>query len=77
MLSAMIVDDEAPARSELRYLLEQSGQVDSIVEASGAREAVQKLVLLEDEVDLALDVLDLASLQFLVGEGRRPVVIVG
>ncbi len=44
MLSAMIVDDEAPARSELRYLLEQSGRVESIVEASGAREAVQKLM---------------------------------
>ena len=44
MLSAMIVDDEAPARSELRYLLEQSGKVDSIVEAGGAREAVQKLM---------------------------------
>lgn len=44
MLHAMIVDDEAPARSELRFLLEETGRVDSIVEASSAREAVEKLM---------------------------------
>ena len=33
MLRAMIVDDEAPARSELRFLLEETGRVDAIVEA--------------------------------------------
>lgn len=44
MLRAMIVDDEAPARSELRYLLEQSGRVDTIVEAVNAREAVERLM---------------------------------
>lgn len=44
MLNAMIVDDEAPARSELRFLLEETGRVDSIVEASSAREAVEQLM---------------------------------
>ena len=44
MLRAMIVDDEAPARSELKYLLEETGRVDSITEASSAREAVEKLM---------------------------------
>lgn len=44
VLRAMVVDDEAPARSELRYLLEQSGRVDPIVEAASAREAVQRLM---------------------------------
>ena len=34
MLRAMIVDDEAPARSELRFLLEQTGKIGSINEAS-------------------------------------------
>ncbi|MGL5173276.1 MAG: LytR/AlgR family response regulator transcription factor, partial [Olsenella sp.] len=34
MLRAMIVDDEAPARSELKYLLDETGRVDSVVEAS-------------------------------------------
>lgn len=44
MLRAMIVDDEAPARSELRYLLEETGRVESIVEAASAREAVERLM---------------------------------
>lgn len=44
MLRAMIVDDEAPARSELRYLLEETGRVDAITEASSAREAVERLM---------------------------------
>jgi DNA-binding LytR/AlgR family response regulator len=44
MLNAMIVDDEAPARSELRFLLEETGRVDTITEATGAREAVEKLM---------------------------------
>ena len=44
MLRAMIVDDEVPARSELRYLLRQTGRVDQITEAGSAREAVEKLM---------------------------------
>ncbi|MCH3942926.1 MAG: response regulator [Atopobiaceae bacterium] len=44
MLNAMIVDDEAPARSELRYLLEETGRVDTITECASAREAVEKLM---------------------------------
>lgn len=43
-MRAMIVDGEAPARSELKYLLEESGRVDLIVEATSAREAVEKLM---------------------------------
>ncbi len=50
MLQAMIVDDEAPARSELRYLLEETGRVDQIEEASSAREAVERLM--EGRVDI-------------------------
>ncbi|MGI6754535.1 MAG: LytR/AlgR family response regulator transcription factor [Atopobiaceae bacterium] len=44
MLRAMVVDDEEPARSELRYLLEETGRVDTIVEATSAREAVERLM---------------------------------
>ena len=40
----MIVDDEAPARSELRYLLEETGRVGEITEASSARDAVEKIM---------------------------------
>lgn len=43
-MRAMIVDDEAPARSELKYLLEETGRVDAVMEASSAREAVEKLM---------------------------------
>lgn len=50
MLSAMIIDDEAPARSELSYLLKETGRVDYIVEASNARQAVEKLM--EGRVDV-------------------------
>ena len=44
MLNAMIVDDEEPARSELRYLLEQTGRIGTITEAASAREAVERLM---------------------------------
>ncbi|MDO4849401.1 MAG: response regulator [Coriobacteriia bacterium] len=49
-MRAMIVDDEAPARSELRYLLEETGRVESITEAASAREAVEKLMEAKAEV---------------------------
>lgn len=39
-LSAIIVDDEALARRELRYLLERAGNVDVVAEASNGLEAV-------------------------------------
>ena len=55
MLRAMIVDDEAPARSELRYLLEETGRVEGIVEATGARDAVEKLMESRPDV-LFLDI---------------------
>jgi two-component system, LytTR family, response regulator LytT len=40
-LHALIVDDEAPARSELRRLLQEHPQVEVVGEAAGAREALQ------------------------------------
>ena len=43
MLKAIIVDDEAPARSELRYLLDEVGQVEVVAEAASVREAIEKL----------------------------------
>lgn len=43
MLKAIIVDDEAPARSELRFLLNETGQVEVVTEAAGVREAIEKL----------------------------------
>lgn len=40
MIRALIVDDEAPARSELAYVLEETGQVELVGEASNVRDAV-------------------------------------
>ena len=43
MLKAMIVDDEAPARSELRFLLDELGQTEVVAEAASVREAIGKM----------------------------------
>ena len=56
-LNALIVDDEAPARSELRYLLEQTQRVTLIEEASSAREAVDALIHSKDSATDALNVI--------------------
>lgn len=57
MLNALIVDDEAPARSELRYLLEETGRVETIGEAKNAREAVEALVKSKEGTGRHIDVL--------------------
>jgi len=36
VIRALIVDDEAPARSELRYLLDTHGDVEVVGEAASA-----------------------------------------
>ena len=43
MLKAIIVDDEAPARSELKFLLDELGQTEVVAEASNVRDAIEKL----------------------------------
>ncbi|MDR0347100.1 MAG: LytTR family DNA-binding domain-containing protein [Coriobacteriales bacterium] len=43
MIRAIIVDDEAPARSELRFLLDETKQVEIVAEASNVREAIERL----------------------------------
>ena len=50
MLKALIVDDEAPARSELRFLLEEDGRVEVMAEAANVREAIERLQ--ENSVDV-------------------------
>ena len=42
-MKAMIVDDEAPARSELRFLLDELGQTEVVAEAASVREAIEKM----------------------------------
>ena len=43
MIRAIIVDDEAPARSELHFMLDETGQVKVVAEAANVREAVERL----------------------------------
>ncbi len=50
MLRALVVDDEAPARSELRYLLEITGEVEVVGEATNAREALELIEALAYDV---------------------------
>jgi len=42
-MRAIIIDDEAPARSELRYLLEASGSVEVVAESASVRSALAEL----------------------------------
>jgi len=43
MIKAILVDDEAPARSELRFLLDETRQVEVVAEATNVREAIERL----------------------------------
>lgn len=55
-LKALIIDDEYPARKELRYLLNQTENVQVVGEASNAKEALRLLPLLDYSV-IFLDIL--------------------
>ncbi len=49
-LRALIVDDEAPARSELRHLLERTEEVEIVGEAADAKEALELIGALNYDV---------------------------
>ena len=51
----LIVDDEYPARQELRYLLEQFNNIEIVGEAAGASEALKLIQALEYDI-LFLDI---------------------
>lgn len=79
MISAFIIDDEAPARRELRYLLEQVGGVEILGEAAtpsqgvqGVRESLPQLVFLDIQlpglngIELALVIKELPGKPLIV-----------
>ena len=77
--SVLIVDDEPPIRSELRYLLEEDARVGAIAEAGNVTEALEQLLTDRPDV-LFLDIqmpgrsgTELAST--LQGLKRPPVVV--
>ena len=43
MLKAIVVDDEQPAREELKYLIKEAGGVEVVAEAANAAEAIATL----------------------------------
>lgn len=55
MLKALVIDDEAPARSELRFLLDEAGGVEVVGEAGNAVEALQLIKAIPYDV-LFLDI---------------------
>ncbi len=79
MLKALVVDDEAPARSELRYLLEEAGGVEVVGEASNASEALQLIKAIPyDVVFLDIDMPGLSGVELaevLTDLDRQPAII--
>ena len=78
-LKALVCDDEAPARSELRFLLGEVGGVEVVGEASSGAEALQLIRALPyDVVFLDIDMPGLSGMQLaevLNGLDKRPAII--
>ena len=78
-IRALIVDDEAPARSELRYLLDQHDDVEVVGEAASAAEALRLAAETRHDVvflDVEMPGLSGVDAAPLVRERRRPPAIV-
>ncbi len=79
LIKALVVDDEAPARSELRYLLEEAGGVEVIGEASNAQEALQLIRAIPyDVVFLDIDMPGISGMQLAeaLSQAERPPAVV-
>lgn len=78
-LKALIVDDEVPARSELRFVLDEVGGVEIVGEAADAVEALQLIKAVPyDVVFLDIDMPGLSGVQLaevLAALERPPAVI--
>lgn len=79
MLKALVVDDEAPARSELRFMLDEAGGVEVIGEANNALEALQLIKAIPyDVIFLDIDMPGLSGVQLaeaLATHPRPPAII--
>lgn len=79
MLKALVVDDEAPARSELRYLLGEAGGVEIVGEAGNALEALQLIKAIPyDVIFLDIKMPGLSGVQLaeaLAAHPRPPAII--
>jgi two-component system response regulator LytT len=78
-IKALVVDDEAPARSELRFLLAEAGGVEVVGEASNAAEATQLIRAIPyDVVFLDIDMPGVSGMRLAeaLSELDRPPAIV-
>jgi two-component system response regulator LytT len=78
-LKALVVDDEAPSRSELRFLLAEAGGIEVIGEASNAAEAMQLIKAIPYDVvflDIEMPGLSGMRLAAALGELERPPAII-
>ncbi len=79
MLKALVVDDEAPARSELRFLLDDAGGIEVVGEASNAQEALQLIKAIPyDVIFLDIDMPGLSGMHLaeaLTTFERQPAII--
>lgn len=79
MLKALVVDDEAPARSELRFLLGEAGGVEVVGEAGNAVEALQLIKAIPyDVIFLDIQMPGLTGMQLaevLSGLSRPPAIV--
>jgi two-component system, LytTR family, response regulator LytT len=78
-LKALVVDDEAPARSELRFLLGEAGGVEVVGEASNSAEALQLIRAIPyDVVFLDVDMPGVSGMQLAeaLAEMEKPPAIV-
>ncbi|HEY1480519.1 MAG TPA: response regulator [Gaiellales bacterium] len=78
-LLALIVDDEAPARAELRYLLERADGVEVVGEAASVREALALATRLDYDVvfcDISMpELTGIDAARELAAWPRRPLVV--
>jgi two-component system response regulator LytT len=73
MLKALVVDDEAPARSELRFLLDETGGVEVVGEANNALEALQLIKAIPyDVIFLDIDMPGLSGVQLAEALSTHP-----
>lgn len=79
LLKALVVDDEAPARSELRFLLDDAGGIEVVGEASNAQEALQLIKAIPyDVIFLDIDMPGLSGMHLaeaLTTLERQPAII--
>jgi len=79
LISAIVVDDEAPAREELKYLLEKEGQVRVVGEATDGLEALELIKEKRPQVvflDIQMPELDGFGLAELLVKLENPPLIV-